>query len=226
MSPLILIFNILVFILFLAVQKYNMINVSRFDFDTGGLIYPKAINQLFVGLYAMELYLKVLFFLVRDSSNQFACIGQAIIMILTTAFTAAYQINLNRAYKPFFSNLPVMLDKVTTQTHARSKYQGGNKGSWLRTLNGRFARFLDVAGRFTEEEMSASEDFQIIEVVDEIQDEALTARQPVIWIPRDQFGVSGDEIRQTQESYGSILINDENAWLNEKGAVICSGIPP
>lgn len=203
-----------------------MINVSRFSFDTGGLIYSKAINQLFVGLYAMELYLTVLFFLVRDSSNRFACVGQAVIMILMTTFTAAYQILLNRAYKPFFSNLPVMLDKVTTQTHTRSNRPRESKSSWLELLHSRFAKLLDVAGRLTEEEMSASEDFQVTDVIDEIQDVALKASQPVIWIPRDKFGVSSDEIRQTQSSYSSILISDKNARLNEKGAVVCSGDPP
>ena len=68
-SSLILVFNIIIYSTFLAVQRYNIFKMSRFDVDTGGLIYSKVINQLFVGLYVMELYLTGLFFLVRDEHN-------------------------------------------------------------------------------------------------------------------------------------------------------------
>ena len=50
--------------------------LAKVDVDTGGLVYPKAINQLFVGLYVMECYLIGLFFLVRNEHNQVAYIGQ------------------------------------------------------------------------------------------------------------------------------------------------------
>jgi len=89
-----------------------MLYVTRFDFDTGGLIYPKAINQLFTGLYGMELYLAGLFFLVRNQDGQVCCVGQGVIMMFTTCLTAAYQILLNHAFGPLCKNLPVMLDAV------------------------------------------------------------------------------------------------------------------
>ena len=203
-----------------------MINVSRFDFDTGGLIYFKIINQLFVRLYAMELYITVLFFLVRDFSNQFVYVEQAVTIILTTAFIVAYQILLNWAYKSLFNNLLIMLDKITTSTHIRSSRQWASKPFWLRLLHSHFAKFLNVTGRFIEEKMSESEDFHSTDVMDEIQNEILTVNQSVIWILRDKFGVNNDEVRQIQNNYNSILINDKNAQLNEKGIIVWSEDSP
>ena len=106
-SPLILIFNIITFSLFWLVYRYNTLYVTKFRFDTGGLLYPTAINQLFTGLYVMELCLVGLFFLVRDADDAgnavgTPCKGQAIIMIVCLVFTVIYQFLLNRAFGPLF----------------------------------------------------------------------------------------------------------------------------
>ena len=65
-APLILVFNVITFSLFWFVYRYNTLYVTKFRFDTGGLLFPRAINQLFTGLYIMEFSLVGLFFLVRD----------------------------------------------------------------------------------------------------------------------------------------------------------------
>ncbi|KAF4972945.1 hypothetical protein FSARC_614, partial [Fusarium sarcochroum] len=54
-SPLISIFAILTFGLFWVAQRYTLLYVNKFDYDTGGQLYPRAINQTFTGLYTMEL---------------------------------------------------------------------------------------------------------------------------------------------------------------------------
>lgn len=43
---------------------------------------------------------------------------------------------------------------------------------------------------------------------------------PRIWIPRDDGGVSAQEIDHCKR-YGKILASDEGAWLDEKGRVYC-----
>lgn len=95
------------------VQRYNILYVSRFNFDTGGLIYPRALNQLFTGLYGLEIYLIGLFFLVRDEDNRVSCVGQGVIMIFLTFLTATYQVFLNQAFGSLSQHLPIMLDKQT-----------------------------------------------------------------------------------------------------------------
>ena len=109
-SPLILIFNIITFSLFWFVYRFNTLFVTRFTRDTGGLLYPNAINYTFVGVYMMEIGLIGMFFLVRDENDNVACSGQAIGMIIILILTAGYQFLLNRAFSPLFRYLPITLE--------------------------------------------------------------------------------------------------------------------
>jgi hypothetical protein len=119
-SPLILVFNIVTFGLFWFVYRYTTLYVNKFRFDTGGLLFPKAINQLFTGLYIMELCLIGLFFLVQDITfdssgiahpgTSVPCKVQGIIMIVVLILTALFQILLNWAFSPLFQYLPITLE--------------------------------------------------------------------------------------------------------------------
>ncbi|KIW64298.1 hypothetical protein PV04_09243 [Phialophora macrospora] len=109
-SPLILIFNIITFALFWFVYRFNTLYVTRFTRDTGGLLYPNAINFTFVGVYVMEVALIGMFFLVRDEHGNVACSGQAIGMIVVLILTAGYQMLLNNAFSPLFRYLPITLE--------------------------------------------------------------------------------------------------------------------
>jgi hypothetical protein len=109
-SPLILVFIIITFSLFWMVYRYNLLFVVNFRFDTGGLLFPRAINQLFTGIYVMEICLIGLFFLVRDSQDRVACVPQGIVMIIATAFTVIFQLLLNRDFGPLLTYLPITLE--------------------------------------------------------------------------------------------------------------------
>ena len=109
-SPLILVFNIITFTLFWFVYRYNSLYVNQFTRDTGGLLYPNAINFTFVGVYTMEIALIGMFFLVRDQHGDVACSGQAIGMIVILILTAGYQWMLNDAFSPLFRYLPITLE--------------------------------------------------------------------------------------------------------------------
>ncbi|EXJ84411.1 hypothetical protein A1O3_05078 [Capronia epimyces CBS 606.96] len=114
-APLILLFNIITFSLFWFVYRYNTLYVTRFTRDTGGLLYPNAINYTFVGVYVMEIALIGMFFLVRDEHNNVACTGQAIGMIVVLVLTAGYQYLLNNAFSPLFRYLPITLEDDAVQ---------------------------------------------------------------------------------------------------------------
>jgi len=109
-SPLILVFNIITFSLFWFVYRYNTLYVTRFTLDTGGLLFPNAINCTFVGVYVLEVALIGLFFLVRDAEGNVACEGQAVGTIVMLVLTAIYQILLNNAFSPLFRYLPITLE--------------------------------------------------------------------------------------------------------------------
>ncbi|MDI1492438.1 MAG: hypothetical protein OHK93_003652 [Ramalina farinacea] len=107
-SPLILVFNVIIFALFLIVQEHNIIYVFRIGTDTGGQIYYKAINHLFVGLYVMEVYLTGLFLLVRNERDKVAYAGQSVVMGLLFLCILIYQLMLKRAYAPLLQHLPTL----------------------------------------------------------------------------------------------------------------------
>ena len=114
-APFILVFNILTFTLFWFVFRYNTLYVTKFQFDTGGLLFPKAINHLFTGLYVMEILLIGLFFLVtgvddNGASTGAAAIPQAIIMILALILTVVFQFLLNHTFGPLIRYLPITLE--------------------------------------------------------------------------------------------------------------------
>jgi calcium permeable stress-gated cation channel len=109
-SPLILVFNVITFSLFWFVYRYNTLYVTKFTKDTGGLLFPNAINYTFVGIYVMELVLVGMFFLVRDAQNKVVCYGQGVGMVVILVLTAGYQILLNEAFSPLFRYLPITLE--------------------------------------------------------------------------------------------------------------------
>lgn len=102
-------------------QRYNILYVSKSNLDTGGLIYPKALNQLFVGLYVMEIYLIGLFSLVRDSRNRAACSGQAVMMTIVALLTIVYQRIVNQGYQSHFQHLPICEAKEVDEISAMPK---------------------------------------------------------------------------------------------------------
>ncbi len=195
--------------------------MAKFDVDTGGLIYPKAINQLFVGLYVMECYLVGLFLLVRDERNQVACIGQAVILIIITFLTAIYQALLNQAFKPLFRYLPVDLS-VDKQPDVPTR--NTSPIAWYSF----FKKVYNELDDAVEEKNEQRADKQIEDNISMtmIQSKDLTAEPPVIWIPRDTLGLSKDAIEQTKKVSASVVISDENAGLGKRAAVYTYGDPP
>lgn len=103
-------FNVITFGLFWVVYRYNTLYVTKFRFDTGGLLFPTAVNQLYTGIYVMELSLIGLFFLVRDAQGQPTCTPHAIIMIVVMVLTVGYQLLLNEAFGPLMRYLPITLE--------------------------------------------------------------------------------------------------------------------
>lgn len=50
---------------------------------------------------------------------------------------------------------------------------------------------------------------------------AITTECPIVWMPRDKYGLSKQEIAASQQTVGKELltVTDEEAWFNEKGKV-------
>jgi len=102
---------LITFSLFWVVIKNNLLYCVRTGtVDGGGLFFPSAINQTFIGLYFMEVCLIGLFFLVRDTQGRVACDIQGIIMAVVLVLTILYQIWLVNHLAPLFKYAPVRLE--------------------------------------------------------------------------------------------------------------------
>lgn len=313
-APLISIFAIITFSLLWIANRYTMLYVNRFTIDTGGVLYPRAINQTFSGLYIMEICLIGLFFITEDENGDVACTPQAIIMIVVTIFTVLYQFLLNYSFGPLFRYLPITFEDeavlrdeafqraqdrrlgliedddedevfnkegLPAHHHRNShveqnglgvaeKHQRGNKftnfapvkglthaGTWavkggkaLKTHTyGKAEQGVKNAAKFRDQRRQKDLEAQraIGDALyggyhDEIEDltpeerdaltthafkhEALRARRPTIWIPRDDLGISDDEIRRTRLFSEHIWVSNEGTALDSKVRVVYGRAPP
>ncbi|KAI1409655.1 DUF221-domain-containing protein [Hypoxylon sp. FL1857] len=309
-APIISIFAIITFSLLWLANRYSMIYVNRFTIDTGGVLYPQAINQTFTGLYVMELCLVGLFFLVRDQDGEVACAPQAIIMIVSIVLTAIYQLLLNKSFGPLFRYLPITFEdeavlrdeafqraqdrrlglaedsddddkegesrrggdgnEGTSMDGTDDKTRRGNKFTNLKPVKGivhastwaarggksTYDRTFGIAGKGLEKvnkyrEERRQKDLEAQRAIgealyggfhDEIEDltpeerdvlvrrafmhSALRAKRPTVWIPRDDLGVSDDEIKRTREFSEHIWISNEGTALDSKVRVVYGRAPP
>lgn len=110
-APLMLVFMVIIFSLFWVVNRYNVLYVYQFKEDTGGLLFPVAIYQLFTGIYVMEACLAAFFFAAEDSSgSNTVCLPQAIIMVVVLILTIIFQRILINNFSPLLRYLPITLE--------------------------------------------------------------------------------------------------------------------
>ncbi|KAH8129320.1 hypothetical protein ACSS6W_000850 [Trichoderma asperelloides] len=325
-APLISVFAVITFGLLWFAQRYSMLYVTRFEVDTGGVLYPRAINQTFTGIYVMELCLAGLFFIVVDDGGVHTCTPHGIVMIVVLILTIIYQVLLNISFSPLFRYLPItfedeavlrdeafqraqdrrfgLLDesdnegdegdggderqggtaeKTSTsmesgedielsniQRTGRGKVnvlanpvkkvgtwaKGGGKqvGSWAKGGGNQLKKLAMMETNSQAAEYRRKQRTKDIEaqraigealfggIHDEIEDltpderdllvrhaflhSALRARRPVVWIPRDDLGISDDEVRRTKEYSEHIWISNEGTALDSKVRVVYGRYPP
>ena len=76
------------------------------------MFFPRALHQLFTGLYTLELCVIGLFVLERGTSNNFTCLPQASIMSLFGLATILTQRQISRLFEPLFDKDPIHLDDL------------------------------------------------------------------------------------------------------------------
>lgn len=101
-APLVLAWATLAMSLFYFAWRYKVLFVTDTQIDTRGLIYPRALKQLFTGIYLSELCLIGLF-------GSSVAIGPLILMVIFLIFTILFHISLNAALNPLLYNLPQSL---------------------------------------------------------------------------------------------------------------------
>ncbi|KAM0742227.1 hypothetical protein ACQRIT_002404 [Beauveria bassiana] len=314
-SPLISIFAIVTFGLLWLAQRYAMVYVYRLEHDTGGVLYPRAINQTFTGLYFMQLCMAGLFFIVKDQDDRNPCITHGVIMLVVMILTMIYQYLLNRSFSPLFRYLPITYEdeavlrdeafqraqdsrlgvdedeeeeedpkelqgmrekcpslgeceegiELNTMDQERRrpggvlslkpmKQVGKHVGGWAKGGGNQLLRLTRAdrnsqAAQYRRQQRNKDLEAQRAMgnalfggVHDEIEDltpderdmltrhaflhYAMRARRPAVWIPRDDLGISDDEIRRTRAFSKHIWISNEGTALDSKVRVVYGKHPP
>ncbi|KAK2018114.1 DUF221-domain-containing protein [Colletotrichum eremochloae] len=98
-APLMLIFSTLGMGLFYLSYRYNILFVTDTKVDTRGLLYPRALKQLFAGVYLAEICLIGLFAVS-------VAIGPLILMVVFFIFSILFHLTLNSVLDPLLYTLP------------------------------------------------------------------------------------------------------------------------
>ncbi|KAH6659524.1 hypothetical protein BKA67DRAFT_589500 [Truncatella angustata] len=227
-APLVLGFATISLGLFYLAWRYNVLFVTDTKIDTRGLIYPRALKQLFVGIYIAEICMVGLF-------GASVAIGPLVLMIIFLIFTVLFHMTVNSAVNPLLHNLPKSLQ--AEEDSLRNKLSDGPISDGK---NGATGTSEKVAPVTTEKKPSAivkflkpwaHEDFATMRNIvpsdgadfdnlysEEVQHNAyyppaVTTPTPLLWIPEDPAGISKQEVRDT----GRVIpITDEGCILNDK----------
>ncbi|KAF9982925.1 hypothetical protein BGZ65_002365 [Modicella reniformis] len=100
-QPLILPLMTIYFGFYYLAFRYMFLYVYRQPFDSGGLIFPRIVDQIYIGVILFEVVMLSLFILQK-------AVGESIVMfILLVASLIAINISRNKVFKPLIQYLPV-----------------------------------------------------------------------------------------------------------------------
>ena len=115
--------------------------------------------------------------------------------------------------------------EMRTMDTPRVHPETAGAGDWKPTGGGDMPNvelFLNIADEI--EDLTPEERDQL--VARAFQHPAIRAKRPVIWIPRDDLGVSDDEIIRTMKLSDKVWISNEYAGLDSRGRIQYSRSPP
>ena len=261
-APLVMGFAAIGLFLFYFAFRYNLLFVSNAQVDTKGLVYPRALGHLFIGLYVAEVCLIGLFAIATAASV--GALGPLILMIVFLIFTALYHLSLNSAMAPLLNYLPKSLDAEERRLLQIERGHGGHdevesekfaaKDSVATGANGNgakgaldgpervdaaphkkpnmFVKWLrpdiytdyQTMRRLVPKEIAIEYERDVSE--NAFYNPAINSPTPLLWVPRDNLGVSKQEVAETSKV---IPITDEGAFLDEKAKIVWDaddGRPP
>jgi calcium permeable stress-gated cation channel len=181
--------------------------------DTKGLVYPRALQHLLVGIYLAEICMIGLF-------SVRAALGPLLIVAFFTILTILAHISLNEALTPLNNYLPRSLDAEEEEIQAKEEeYQDHAPRSRLLRL----WKWIhpDLFRDYTVLRKKVRRDpvplhYSDKEIAEAYFEPCITSPPQEVWIPQDPAGVSKQEIQNTPRI---ISISDTGAYLNGKNKI-------
>lgn len=235
-APLVMAFATIGLGLLYFAYRYNFLFVYNVSIDTKGLVYPRALYQTLTGVYLGEICLIGLFGIKK-------AFGPMILQIIFLVFTILFHMTLSSAIAPLLTFLPKNLqveeEQLLTLEHGDSQDSTGKPQSNAvavdddapltiekpQSPNPSFLqRFLkpDTYESYAElRKRLPLQDAPDVTYAPETERDAyyhpaVKAGLDPIWVPRDEGGVSRQEVEHTGRVHP---IEDVGAVVDEKGKV-------
>jgi hypothetical protein len=233
-APLTLVFATIGLSLYYTSYRYNLLYVCLSKIDTRGEVYQRALKQMPTGVYLAELALIGLF------SARKAAI-QTGLMVVLLILTAGLNLVLDRTLRPLelylgldtlqAREVPELAeedgvspeDEVALHMSAHNRRLGVNKlgtgpatalsrffDSFITSAHEEVNGWLSIPDREDDTPAPSEED-----IANAYENPVFTSKTPKLWLPRDQAGVSRDEIKENEEA--EIQTTDEAAEIDENG---------
>jgi Calcium-dependent channel, 7TM region, putative phosphate/Extracellular tail, of 10TM putative phosphate transporter len=198
---LILIIGASAFGCFWLIFRYNFFYILKPEVSVGGRLYPRALFQLFTGLYVLEICLIGLFALIRDGHESPACLSQAGAMIAVLILTVLFHRQLQKVFCPLFES-PLMTfgDSISS-------------GSYISALD-------------SEKVFEDKHHTRDLNHTQTLLNAALGDQKTTVWIPKDDLGVSDDEIKWSRTLSQDIVLSNAGARIDKEGRVVYNQDPP
>jgi calcium permeable stress-gated cation channel len=233
-APLVLGFATIGLCLYYVAYRYNLLFVQTSVIDTKGLTYAKALNHTLVGCYLGVVCLIGLTAIQYAAPALFLSIILLVVMVL-------YHMSLKSAMEPLIHYLPRSLEAEEAALLAGlndandiESPESKELTSYERSVNGAvnnkhgkvslFKRWLrpDIYCNYDAMRKLIPHDFVDIHYTpeqarDAFQHPSVTDTVPLLWVPRDEMGVSRQECLHTNKV---TPMTDEGAYFNEKGKIV------
>jgi len=232
-APLVLGFATIGMSFFYFAYRYNILFVTDSQIDTKGLIYPRALQQLLTGVYLAEVCLIGLFSIA-------GAIGPLILMIVFLIFTALYHIQLNAALDPLLYNLPKTLEVEEESIREDERLlEAGNNGTEYKEKNGTstvtptsakkpsiltkffkphiYSDYTSLRTLVPHNLLDANNLYEETVERNAYYPPSVVSETPLLWIPRDEGGISRQEVAHTSKF---IPITDEGCTIDEKNKLV------
>ncbi|KAH3677084.1 hypothetical protein WICMUC_001839 [Wickerhamomyces mucosus] len=192
LSPLILISCVISFIMILISFKYSVKYQynQRNRSENYGLLYPTALFSLFSGIYFSEICLMGLFALARNEKGEANCLYHMFLTFLVFILTAVGQHKTQE-----------MFHKLWNKNSALTLHQLIESYRTQRKENKVVDQSSDSRDQFS----------------DAFHEECSRHRHEVVWLPRDNVGISNEEIMFLNSL--DITSSNQQSVLDENGSI-------
>lgn len=238
-APLVLGFATIGLYLIYLAYRYNLLFVVHSNVDTKGLVYPRALQQTTTGAYLAIICLIGLFG-IRGAA------GPIVLMVVFLIFVILFHLSLNSALGPVLKFLPKSLEAEEESLLAAEdggSALGNEKGngvpatgvnstdSTIKALGPAPHKKPNFITKFLRPDLYtdyhtlrrlvprgfAEISYDPVVERDAYYHPSISSQTPLLWVPRDQAGVSRQECRHS----GKVIpMTDEGAGFDAKGKII------